>query len=215
MHDGYLEPDMELSNEAAVYCTFECGLESGCVPLAVWSEPAMVLEYQWATATGYADRLCMFDRAALEQLAHTDGVVCLHVLLCCNDDLCDYRYCVQASALLGALNRRDSSRSESSLYRPHDRPAEARDLRLIPNPTTGEVAIEMSNPLSGVTITGTPDEVVEVTVMDMHGRKMASFKDTGQFNIKELPSGSYIVRVSTRRDKEAPEEVNYLKLVKK
>ena len=29
LHDGYLEPDMELSNEAAVYCTFECGLEHG------------------------------------------------------------------------------------------------------------------------------------------------------------------------------------------
>ena len=222
MHDGYLEPDMELSNEAAVYCTFECGLESGCVPLAVWSEPAMVLEYQWATATGYADGLCMFDRAALEQLAHTEGVVCLHVLLCCNDDLCDYRYCIQASALLGALNRRDSSRSESSLYRPHDRPAKARDLRLVPNPTTGEVAIEMSNPLSGVTVVstaegvtvaGSPDEVTEVVVMDMHGRRLAAFKDTDLFNIKELPAGSYIVRVKTRSDD--GEKVNYLKLVKK
>ena len=231
LHDGYLEPDMELSNEAAVYCTFECGLESGCVPLAVWSEPAMVLEYQWATATGYADGLCMFDRAALEQLAHTEGVVCLHVLLCCDDDLCDYRYCIQASALLEALNRRDSSRSESSLYRPHDRPAEARDLRLVPNPTTGEVAIEMSNPFSGVTVVGTPegvtvagtpegvtvagtpDEVTEVVVMDMHGRRLAAFKDTDLFNIKELPAGSYIVRVKTRSDD--GEKVNYLKLVKK
>ena len=66
-----------------------------------------------------------------------------------------------------------------------------------------------------VTVVGTADNVLEVTVMDMHGRRLATFKDAGQFNIKELPPGSYIVRVKTRRDKEAPEEVNYLKLVKK
>ena len=66
-----------------------------------------------------------------------------------------------------------------------------------------------------VTVAATSDEVTEVVVMDMHGRRLAAFKDTDLFNIKELPAGSYIVRVKTRRDKEAPEEVNYLKLVKK
>ena len=214
--DGYIEPETGLSNEAAVYCEFGAGLDPGCVPLAVWTEPAMVLEHQWDATTGYMDGLCMFDRAVLTRMATEEGVVCLHVLLCCDDDLCDYFYCVDASAILEAFNRRDSIHGEESMMRhPRSRPVESHRPHLVPNPTTGEVAIEISNPRSGGNVTGTPDEVAEVTVMDMHGRKMATFKDTDLFNIKELPAGSYIVRVKTRRNKEASEEVTYLKLVKK
>lgn len=217
IQDGYIIPDYELSNDAAVYCDFGAELPSGCELLGVWTEPAMVAEHVWDGTTGSLNGLCMFDRAVLEQLAHTEGVVCLHVLLCCNDVVCDNYLCIDAQDILNMLSNRTEGThgGESSLYRPRARKAEARALRLIPNPTTGEVAIEMSNPLSGVTVAGTPDEVTEVVVMDMHGRRLATFKDTGQFNIKELPSGSYIVRVSTRRDRKAPEEVTYLKLVKK
>ena len=83
---------------------------------------------------------------------------------------------------------------------------------LMPNPTTGEV-----------NVIGTADEVVEILVMDMNGRKMATFENTANFNISTLPSGIYIVRVKTHLDNEThnasprtPQElVSYLKLVKK
>ena len=74
--------------------------------------------------------------------------------------------------------------------------------QLMPNPTTGEV-----------NVIGTNDEVVEVLVMDMNGRKMATFENTANFNIYTLPSGIYIVRVKTHLDN--TDKVTYLKLVKK
>ena len=76
------------------------------------------------------------------------------------------------------------------------------DLRLMPNPTTGEV-----------NVIGTADEVVEVLVMDMNGRKMATFDNTSTFDVSTLSSGVYIVRVKTRHDN--TETITYLKLVKR
>jgi hypothetical protein len=49
--------------------------------------------------------------------------------------------------------------------------------------------------------------------MDLNGRKMAAFDNTTNFNISNLSSGIYIVRVKTKHD--YAEKVTYLKLVKK
>ena len=69
---------------------------------------------------------------------------------------------------------------------------------LKPNPTTGKV-----------TVTGASGEVVEVVVMDMNGRKLAVFTDTEVFDIHSMSTGSYIVRIRTKKD-----EVTYHKLIK-
>ena len=76
-------------------------------------------------------------------------------------------------------------------------------LRLKPNPTTGEV-----------NVIGTSNKVEEVLVMDMHGRKAASFDGTARFNIATLSSGMYIVRVNTR-SADGTEHITYLSLAKK
>lgn len=87
------------------------------------------------------------------------------------------------------------------------------DPTLKPNPTTGEVAIEMSNPLSGGSVGGTSNKVLEILVMDMNGRTVATFSGTDHFNISNLPSAAYIVRVKTQHNN--TEKITYLKLVKK
>ena len=77
-------------------------------------------------------------------------------------------------------------------------------LQLMPNPTTGDV-----------NVVGTTDEVVDVVVMDMHGKEVATHEGTASFNVATLSSGTYIVRVKTRKDDKSAEKVAYLKLVKK
>jgi DNA/RNA endonuclease YhcR with UshA esterase domain len=70
----------------------------------------------------------------------------------------------------------------------------------------------MIRSINDITLT-TADEVVEVLVMDMNGRKMATFDNTSTFDVSTLSSGVYIVRVKTRHDN--TETITYLKLVKR
>ena len=56
---------------------------------------------------------------------------------------------------------------------------------------------------------GASGEVVEVVVMDMNGRKLAVFTDTKVFDIHRMSTGSYIVRIRTKKD-----EVTYHKLIR-
>ncbi len=76
--------------------------------------------------------------------------------------------------------------------------------QLMPVPTTGDV-----------NVVGTADEVTEVLVMDMNGRRIVSFANTAKFGIADLASGIYIVRVTTRHDATSPERITYLRLIKK
>ena len=208
-----------LSSLVAGYFSFTVDVSPADEVLAFWSEPPMVINYMY-DGTAHVTGLGMIDASVLSQLMMENGMVCFHAITCEDGELCKRTVCFPSGDFYGMIplgKTASDSTMDKTLVRNHGigAKAESRDLRLVPNPTTGEVAIEMSNPLSGVTVVGTADEVTEVVVMDMHGRRLATFKDAGQFNIKELPSGSYIVCVKTRRDKEAPEEVNYLKLVKK
>ena len=49
--------------------------------------------------------------------------------------------------------------------------------------------------------------------MDMNGRTVATFTGTDHFNIANLPSAAYIVRIKTQHDN--TEKITYLKLIKK
>ena len=201
--DGYVNPNFNLCDEAAAYFDFEVWLNDGCELLGVWSEPAMILNYVWSPSTGILSGIYMLDMAELGRLAYEKKEVCLHALLCCNDVVCDNYLCMDAQDLLDMLDRSGGG-GEHSAYRPRFKPVEVQDLRLMPNPTTGEVSV-----------IGTPDEVTEVLVMDMHGRRMAMFEKSSRFDIGDLPSGSYIVRVKTRQNEKTAEKTSYLKLVKK
>lgn len=75
--------------------------------------------------------------------------------------------------------------------------------KVYPNPTNGEVSV-----------VGTSSQVVEIIIMDMSGRQMATFTNTNRFNIANLPSGIYIVSLKTRSTTDDPDKNTYLKLIK-
>lgn len=70
---------------------------------------------------------------------------------------------------------------------------------LFPNPTDGSVLL-----------VGAEGDVSTIEVMDMAGHTLKTFEQTTSFNISSLPSGNYVVRVTTTQD-----NTTYLKLVKR
>ena len=74
---------------------------------------------------------------------------------------------------------------------------------LVPNPTHGYVSV-----------TGYEGSIVDIAVMDMNGRHVATFGKTDSFDVSNLGAGMYIVRVRTK-DIYGKNNVTYLKLIKK
>ena len=83
-------------------------------------------------------------------------------------------------------------------------PEAANAVTLYPNPTNGEVSV-----------VGTADQALEILIMDMTGRQIATFANTSSFNISHLPSGIYIVSLKPRSATDSPDKSIYLKLIKK
>lgn len=195
-----------LSSEVAGYFKFVANVNPAENVLDFWTEPPMVIDYFY-DGIDKVYGMNMIDMSLLSQLVAEDGDICFYALTCFKDNLCLRKFCMPAKKLYemfvneGVIHnsaKNKSVQSESSVI---DEQSIA-DPRLMPNPTTGEV-----------NVIGTADEVVEVMVMDLNGRKMAAFDNTTNFNISNLSSGIYIVRVKTKHD--YAEKVTYLKLVKK
>ena len=218
----------ELSSSVAGYVDFKLDVAPCQRLLALWSEPPMVVNY-WYDGAQTVYGLAMVDYATLSRLAAQGGEVCFYAITCEGDKLCKRKVCIPAEELFNKLNemagwaKRDGGENGSRKHMERAEAADSPEPRLMPNPTTGEVAIVMSNPLSEaivmsnplskVNVVGTEDDVVEVLVLDMNGRQMATFDNTAKFNIGNLASGIYIVRV--KRLSADTEKVTYLKLVKK
>ena len=81
---------------------------------------------------------------------------------------------------------------------------DTKSINLYPNPTNGDVSV-----------VGTGDQALEILVMDMTGRQIATFANTSHFNISNLPSGIYIVNLKTRSTTDSPDNGIYLRLIKK
>ena len=151
--------------------------------------------------------------AVLSQLVDGNEDVCFHAVICCDGRLCHQEVCIPASILLNLI--------QDALAKEGD---ETRDyIRISPRPDGGDIpAIQLTpNPTTGMAeVTGTADEVAEITLMDMNGRKVTVFEETDIIDISGLPSGAYIARITTRNTSTAPErerniKVSYVKLVKK
>ncbi len=198
--NGQIVDNGMASDDNTIYCNFSFNVVGATNVLAVWSEPQTVINYNTtyntigSGTTCNINGLCSFNKYDVM----TNGTACVYALVCINNEFCIYYYCVTASTLLeGAKAARPHNSSRANM---DDSP----EPSLMPNPTMGEV-----------TVVGTPDEVVEILVMDMKGRSMATFTGTDRFNISNLPSGAYIVRVKTIHNIETQEKVSYIKLVKK
>ena len=154
--------------------------------------------------------LGMVNYATLTQLVEEDGYVCFYAITCDGDKLCKRKYCIPAIEIYKILQKFGIEPKHAAVGSSDNEGDEMMQIelgdstspRLMPNPTNGEV-----------NVIGTTDEVVEVLVLDLNGRHMATFDRTVNFNISNLSSGIYIVRVKTKHDD--AEKVTYLKLVKK
>lgn len=200
-----LECVQNLTNDAATYYFFQFDLPSTQQVLAFWTEPPIIINYastiSGSTATVYG--LGMLDNALLSELIANNQDICFHAITCMNNVICKREYCIPAKYFAKLCGKdRNSDSTDEKATKTIDNLGNDFSPQLVPNPTTGEVNVN-----------GTNDEVVEVLVMDMNGRKMATFDNTSNFNISTLSSGIYIVRVKTHHDN--TDKVTYLKLVKK
>lgn len=201
-----------LSSSVAAYFDFNFDVSPCQNLIAFWTEPPMVINY-WYDGAAMVQGLGMVDYATLTQLMAENGNICFYAITCEGDHLCKRKFCIPAGKIYNMLisfgieSRQANAETSSNEGKGASQTAnpEAGNLsepRLMPNPTTGEV-----------NVIGTADEVIEVLVMDMNGRQMATFVNAKRFNIAHLATGHYIVRVKTHRDN--TDKVTYLKLVKK
>ena len=207
-----LAVNTSLSSPVAGYFSFIAHVSPAQSLLAFWSEPPMLINYLF-DGYGSVTGLGMIDIAVLSQMIANGEKLCLYAITCTNGQLCKRSYCIDADELydlFGAyFNNPDLGKGKPVGMSASNSP----DPTLKPNPTTGEVAIEMSNPLSGGSVVGTSYKVLEILVMDMNGRTVATFTGSDHFNISNLPSAAYIVRIKTQHDN--ADKITYLKLVKK
>jgi len=201
-----------LSSSVAAYFDFNFDVSPCQNLIAFWTEPPMVINY-WYDGAAMVQGLGMVDYAALTQLMAENGNICFYAITCEGDHLCKRKFCIPAEKIYNMLisfgieSRQANAETSSNEGKGASQTAnpEAGNLsepRLMPNPTTGEV-----------NVIGTADEVIEVLVMDMNGRQMATFVNAKRFNIAHLATGHYIVRLKTQHN--TTEKVTYLKLIKK
>lgn len=203
MNLDIIEINPELSSEVAGYFKFGFNVNPAHNVFDFWTEPPMVIDYSYDggdVITG----LNMIDMSLLTQLVAEDSKVCFYALTCSEEKLCLRKYCMSAKELYdlfigaGIVHEMAGGKMGDVIGKMEE--GRVVEPRLVPNPTTGQVKVIESG-----------EKVVEVEVMDLNGRKMAKFSNTAEFDISNLMTGIYIVRVKTGER----EHVSYHKLVKK
>ncbi len=193
-----------LSSPGVGYFNFQWSLESADNVFYVVSEPPLVIDAS-ATASGTGmevSGLLMMGIETLRQLAQDNSMICITALVCDNDQLCRYTYCVSSRDLLILMLQEFSDDKGSVSGMEGDGGNEARnEIRLSPNPASGMVYVEASHP------------VTEILVMDMHGIQVAHYQHTNVFDVSALVVGSYIVKV-TESLSATDQKTEYLKLVR-
>lgn len=201
MDAGLDDIKSDISSSVATYFDFHAYFTPGQNVLAFWTEPPMVVNYSYNISSGALAGLGMIDMATLTQLIAEGEKLCFYAIVCKNNTLCKQELCIDASNIYNIIMMRSAHAADSAKSNPR---GDVGGLQLMPNPTTGDV-----------NVVGTTDEVVDMVVMDMHGKEVATHEGTASFNVATLSSGTYIVRVKTRKDDKSAEMVAYLKLVKK
>ena len=123
--------------------------------------------------------------------------------VCNKDILCKYKYCIKAEEIysllqeLGYVHKNTGNTDKTGALNNDNQPY------LVPNPAHGRVSIA-----------GYESSIVDIAVMDMNGRHVATFGNTNSFDVSNLGAGMYIVRVRTKGTY-GKNNVTYLKLIKK
>ena len=203
----HFEPMLSTPHQVSFF-KIDLGLPVGATNLVtMWSEPSQLNNYTYIPPTNVS-ALLMFSYGTLTQMAMSGQYICLHAIVCMeNNYLCHVTYCIKAIELLQLVppqfrelaefstDESDTTRNlQSGSFIPQaDKPY------LAPNPARDEVMV------MGIA----PEEVAEITVLTMQGGQVAEFRNDYRFNVSRLAKASYIVRVVT-----TDKQVYYLKLVK-
>lgn len=164
--------------------------------LGFWSEPGQMIDFFFDG--DHIDGLYMADYGRLTQMAADGGEICFHAIVCTeNKELCHAVLCLSAEELLNILPQ-DGKGGHGGVVSDttqHSLPLSVFDL--VPNPATDKVSV--------VGVGG----VAEITVFDMFGRVVGTYRDVSVFSVSALAKDSYIVKVVT-----ADGHVEYRKLIK-
>ena len=180
-----------LSGNGIIYYDFNISVSGASNVLAVWSNPETVLNFGFNAITPSVYGLCAFD------CRHSVvGIFDIYVLVCTANGLCVWRYNMDTGLLPPTPRGKSKGGALQETTTVDDTPL------LKPNPATGMVGVESN------------DAVTEVLVMDMNERQMATFSNTTSFNVANLATGTYIVRIKSIHGADATERITYLKLVK-
>jgi hypothetical protein len=162
--------------------------------LAVWSEPAQIINFYYNPNYGLIDGLSMFDWGDLSQLGE-EGEVCFHVIACKNDHLCKYVVCVPVRTLIRICAPFRHLLQEQE----EEEETNSSPVYLIPNPAVATVEIK------GLP----PAQIADLQLLDITGRLVKTVKETAILSVAEVAKGTYIVRV-----RDTNNQLYYLKLIK-
>ena len=169
---GSISTNGTISDDNTVYCNFYLNLPGATSVLSAWSEPQSVVNYAYTSLA--VNGLCAFRQNDLKNTSEA----CVYALVCQNDKLCIWTYCVPSLDLLASpksSTREPVSREADGAYSPS-----APSLKS--NPTTGEVGV-----------VGTPDEVVGNTsrrerCLSMRSTRTCDISQTCKEIILSIPS---------------------------
>lgn len=149
--------------------------------------------------------LLMLDYGLLSQLVLDSADICFRIVCCTNGRICVSTICLPLAdfwELCGLLNFQGKSRQHADAN--NILADEGKSFLLTPNPTADRVRIADPKGRSLV------EDIGQIEVFALNGQKVLAINASDQFDASRLSSGSYIVKVTTVKNRH-----EYLKLIKK
>ncbi|MBR3939138.1 MAG: T9SS type A sorting domain-containing protein [Bacteroidales bacterium] len=203
--ENKFELDIDRSTQGqALYFNFELEYPGVQDIFKVWVEPSEIINIITSSNTIAGIWQLNYNSLSNHWDLDNEATVCIHALVCKDSTtLCHAIYCVPISTILemadGMLDEK-STKSKTENSDTSNIPIYADEPYLVPNPAYDNVSIE-----------GMAKEDIEaVNILDMNGKAIPIIIRTNNINISNLPSGAYIVCITTSNNK-----VHYLKLIKK
>ena len=188
----------------ALYFDFELEYPGVQNIYKVWTEPSGLIKRD--VSGNIVSGLWQLNYNSLSNYLdlYPESMVCIHALVCKDSTtLCHAIYCVPISTILEMADGMLDEKSTKSKTENNDTstiPIYPDMPYLVPNPAYDNVAIEGLE----------KDDIMSVHILDINGKTIPITLKGNNIDIAKLPSGAYIVSITTSEDK-----VHYLKLIKK
>lgn len=170
--------------------------------ISVESNQGRIIDGRFSGAT-YSG-LLMMDYGLMTQMVVDSADFCFNIICCDNDTICISTICIpyrrfweSCDEIGGSIRQKNGKGSGKEIPA-----AEGNRFVLVPNPATNKVnVVDQKDPLAN-------DEIRTIEVFSLNGQKVIHTESTSQFDVSQLSTGSYIVKVVAMNRSE------YLKLIK-